>query len=108
MPHETNWEASFDAEPVCQKGPTPAAVRGIGCVAQYDTRHPIQATLVLALAEWAFLVLVGRVASRHEVLGITGAGAALLAVIAASIAGPYAGVAVAAAGGLAFFVYLSH
>jgi serine phosphatase RsbU (regulator of sigma subunit) len=75
--------------------------------ADHAARHRRRAAFVLTLLEWAFIALVGAFATHEEVLGVTGAGAALIAVIAAVIAGPWLGGAVAAAGGVAFFVYLT-
>ena len=72
------------------------------------TRRVIAVALVFAILEWGFLAVVGVGAtSHHEVLGVTGAGAALLAVVAGIAAGPLVGAAVALSGGLAYYVFLT-
>jgi serine phosphatase RsbU (regulator of sigma subunit) len=60
-----------------------------------------------ALLEFAFLFGVSRLNSPSRYLGIPGAGAALIGVLAAVLAGPLAGVAVALAGGIAFWVLIT-
>ena len=63
---------------------------------------------MFGILEWGFLALVGDGAtSHHEVLGVTGAGAALLAVVAGIAAGPLVGAAVALSGGLAYYLFLT-
>lgn len=57
--------------------------------------------------EIAFLAAIGLGTVHHEVLGVVGAGAALVAVVAASRAGPLVGVAVALTAGGAFFVFVT-
>ena len=71
-------------------------------------RRYIAVALVFGILEWGFLALVGDGAtSHHEVLGVTGAGAALLAVVAGIAAGPLVGAAVALSGGLAYYFFLT-
>jgi serine phosphatase RsbU (regulator of sigma subunit) len=50
---------------------------------------------------------VGRVADHHEVLGVTGATAVLIAVGAAALAGPVSGVLASGVGAAAFFVFVT-
>lgn len=72
-----------------------------------DTARATTVMFALSLLQVAALYFLGNVASHHEVLGITGAAAVLVAVAAAVIAGPLAGGVVAAVGGGAFFVFVS-
>lgn len=50
---------------------------------------------------------IGRVADHHEILGVTGAAAVLIAVGAAVLAGPVVGALVSMVGGGAFFVFVT-
>jgi serine phosphatase RsbU (regulator of sigma subunit) len=70
----------------------------------------VRATIVLlaaSLLQVAALYAVGRVPSHHEILGITGALAVLIAVAAAILAGPVVGGVVAGVGGAAFFAFVT-
>jgi serine phosphatase RsbU (regulator of sigma subunit) len=70
----------------------------------------IRALLILVITsavEIAAMVAFGLTTSHHDVLGVTGAVAVLVAVGAAIAAGPSVGVLVAVAGGIAFFVFIS-
>ncbi len=63
--------------------------------------------LAASLLQVATLYAVGRVLSHHEILGITGALAVLIAVVAAILAGPVVGAVVAGVGGAAFFAFVT-
>ena len=67
----------------------------------------IKVFLLAVGVEIAFLALIGLGTVHHEVLGVVGAGAALVAVVAASRAGPLVGVGVALAAGAGFFVLVT-
>jgi serine phosphatase RsbU (regulator of sigma subunit) len=60
-----------------------------------------------AAVEVASMVAFGLMTSHHDVLGVTGAVAVLVAVGAAIAAGPTVGILVAIGGSIAFFVFIS-
>jgi serine phosphatase RsbU (regulator of sigma subunit) len=64
-------------------------------------------TLTASLLQVAALYFLGSVADHHEVLGITGAVAVLIAVAAAALAGPVVGGVTSVVGGAAFFVFVT-
>lgn len=63
--------------------------------------------LASSLLQVTALYSLGSVANHHEVLGITGAVAVLIAVAAAALAGPVVGGVVSGVGGAAFFVFVT-
>ncbi len=70
-------------------------------------RKALPVTLVASLVEVVLFVGIGQFESPAHYLGIPGAAAALVAVIAAIIAGPLPGVIVALVGGAAYFAFLT-
>jgi serine phosphatase RsbU (regulator of sigma subunit) len=63
--------------------------------------------LVASGLEVAAMALLGLTTTHHEVVGLTGAVAVLVAVAAAILAGPWVGGLVAAAGGVAFLGFVA-
>jgi serine phosphatase RsbU (regulator of sigma subunit) len=63
--------------------------------------------LVVAPIQFLFLFGIGHLGHPSHYLGIEGAGGALFGVVAGILAGPFAGVAVALVGVLAYFIYLT-
>jgi serine phosphatase RsbU (regulator of sigma subunit) len=69
-------------------------------------RHSWAVTLVGVLAEVLLSLLLGRF-SHHDILGLAGAGAVLVGLAVAVLAGPWAGLLTTTAGALAFWVFIS-
>jgi len=69
-------------------------------------QHPYQVALVGALVEVLIAILLSR-ANHHDILGLAGAEAILVGLIAAVLAGPLAGLATSTAGAVAFWVFIS-
>src|SRR5450759_2665433 len=69
-------------------------------------QHPYQVALVGALVEVLIAILLSR-ANHHDILGLAGAEAILVGLIAAVLAGPLAGLATTTAGAVAFWVFIS-
>jgi serine phosphatase RsbU (regulator of sigma subunit) len=69
-------------------------------------RHPWRVAPFAILAELLLLVLLGRF-GHHEILGLAGAGAVLIGLAAAVLAGPWAGLLTTIAGAAAFWVVIS-
>lgn len=63
--------------------------------------------LVACLLEVVALMLLGFYTNHHDIIGVTGAVAVLIAVVAAVASGPLVGLVVAVVGGVSFFVFIS-
>ena len=74
---------------------------------QLHRRGVLLVILVASLLEVALFIVIGRFDSPSHYLGIPGAAAALIAVVAAVTVGPLPGVIVALVGGAAYFAFLT-
>jgi serine phosphatase RsbU (regulator of sigma subunit) len=63
--------------------------------------------LLASVVEAAAMAVFGLTSTHHDVIGVTGAVAVLVAILTAIMAGPVAGGLVAVVGGGAFFVFIS-
>jgi serine phosphatase RsbU (regulator of sigma subunit) len=73
-----------------------------------DGRWPGWAVFVVASGlEVGALALLGLNTSHHDIVGVTGAVAVLIAVVAAVASGPWVGLGVAVVGGAAFWAFIS-
>jgi PAS domain S-box-containing protein len=79
----------------------------VGRLRLFERRKPWQVLLIGAALQAALFIGVSHLGSPNHYLGIPGAATALIAVVAAIIAGPVAGMAVALAGGVAYFAFLT-
>ena len=84
----------------------PGILRQTGSGQRRSRRRPI-VLAVASLLQVTTMYTAGRVADHHEVLGVTGATAVLIAVGAAALAGPIVGVLASGVGGVAFFVFVT-
>ena len=69
-------------------------------------RHPFWVASAGALMEVVLAFVLSRV-NHHDILGVTGAEAVLLGLVAAVLAGPWAGLATTTVGAVAFWVFIS-
>jgi len=80
---------------------------GVGRRQLFERRKAWLVFLIGAVLQVALFLGVSQLGSPSRYLGIPGAATALVAVIAAIIGGPITGVAVALAGGVAYFAFLT-
>jgi PAS domain S-box-containing protein len=78
-----------------------------GRLGVFERRKAWQVFLVGAILQTAMLAGISRLGSPSHYLGIPGAATALVGVVAAIIAGPATGIAVALVGGAAYFVFIT-
>ncbi len=79
----------------------------VGRLRVFERQRAWQVFLIGAVLQVALFLGISHLGSPSRYLGIPGAATALIGVIAAIIAGPLTGIAVALAGGAAYIVYLT-
>lgn len=87
---------------------TPGRVLALVARRGRDRRWPPWTVLIVAGGlEVGALALLSLNTSHHDIVGVTGAVAVLIAVVAAVASGPWVGLGVAVVGGAAFWVFIS-